>query len=73
MLTETGLFWLGFAAYTTGAIMAGVSIGRFREYRRTKKDSSLYIAIGYLFTGFVLAVVAKLLWQYTPIGAFLIY
>ena len=70
MLTEKAFVMLGFAMYTVGILLAGLSIHRFREYRRTNEEGFLFGGIVELALGFLLAILARIPWDYTRIGAF---
>jgi hypothetical protein len=72
MISVAGHVWLGFVLYTTGVLLAGLSIHLFSEHRRTKEKRSLWLGVDGIFLGFLLVMLAKVQWNYTPIGDFFI-
>ena len=72
MLTEAGYFWFGFVTYTAGVIMMTLSFKWFGKYSETKDERNLLIGGIELLGGFTLAIiVARILWEHTPLAEYL--
>lgn len=74
MLTEGGYFWFGLAAYTLGIAMITLSFRKFEKYVETKNERNFLLGMMELLAGLTLAfAVTKVLWENTPLAAFLAY
>lgn len=70
MPNEMLYFEFGLAIYSAGLLFIGLSFHWFKEYSRTKERADLLAGVIEFSIGLVLALMARIPWQYTLIGVY---